>query len=295
MKKVNEKGFTLAELLIVVAVIAVLVAVAIPTFSDQLEKARQSTDIANLRDAYSVARLAELENKVDGVAIKNTKTNKQDTVTYYFNAGTGKLVAYTNADDASANGTKMKAQTKTLKVDANESVYYSYYNAGTTRTTTGPVDSVMKYLLTVDTAKAILKVTFLETGKDTLDFDLQSVTYVDPALGDLDITNPGDTPGTVAIGNAITITSPNTTAEVATLELPKVDNTAVDVATLAFSKMSGPAWLTFDSTTANKLVTTQDIALGAKVETYPVSIFVIDDDGRTGTYSFNIEVAKDGG
>ena len=37
MKK-NNKGFTLAELLIVVAIIAVLVAIAIPVFTSQLEK-----------------------------------------------------------------------------------------------------------------------------------------------------------------------------------------------------------------------------------------------------------------
>ena len=52
MKK-NNKGFTLAELLIVVAIIAVLVAIAIPVFTSQLEKARESSDQANLRSAYA--------------------------------------------------------------------------------------------------------------------------------------------------------------------------------------------------------------------------------------------------
>ncbi|MBQ1411297.1 MAG: prepilin-type N-terminal cleavage/methylation domain-containing protein [Oscillospiraceae bacterium] len=51
--KQNRKGFTLAELLIVVAIIAVLVAVAIPVFSAQLEKSREATDVANIRSAYS--------------------------------------------------------------------------------------------------------------------------------------------------------------------------------------------------------------------------------------------------
>ena len=36
--KKNKKGFTLAELLIVVAIIAVLVAISIPIFTSQLEK-----------------------------------------------------------------------------------------------------------------------------------------------------------------------------------------------------------------------------------------------------------------
>jgi prepilin-type N-terminal cleavage/methylation domain-containing protein len=39
MKK-NNKGFTLAELLIVVAIIGVLVAISIPIFNNQLRKAR---------------------------------------------------------------------------------------------------------------------------------------------------------------------------------------------------------------------------------------------------------------
>ena len=52
MKK-NNKGFTLAELLIVVAIIAVLVAIAIPVFTSQLEKSREATDMANVRSAYA--------------------------------------------------------------------------------------------------------------------------------------------------------------------------------------------------------------------------------------------------
>lgn len=46
----TKKGFTLAELLIVVAIIAVLVAVAIPVFSKQLEKSRRAVDMANARN-----------------------------------------------------------------------------------------------------------------------------------------------------------------------------------------------------------------------------------------------------
>ncbi len=54
MKK-NKKGFTLAELLVVVAIIAVLVAIAIPVFSAATTKAKEAADAANLRGAYAQA------------------------------------------------------------------------------------------------------------------------------------------------------------------------------------------------------------------------------------------------
>ena len=53
--KENKKGFTLAELLIVVAIIAVLVAISIPIFTSQLEKSREAVDAANIRAAYAEA------------------------------------------------------------------------------------------------------------------------------------------------------------------------------------------------------------------------------------------------
>ena len=61
MKKNNRKGFTLAELLIVVAIIGVLVAVSIPIFTAQLRKARCATNQANARAAYAAAVTKELE------------------------------------------------------------------------------------------------------------------------------------------------------------------------------------------------------------------------------------------
>lgn len=56
----DKKGFTLAELLIVVAIIGVLVAISIPIFTSQLEKSREATDAANLRSAYAEVMAAGL-------------------------------------------------------------------------------------------------------------------------------------------------------------------------------------------------------------------------------------------
>lgn len=56
----SKRGFTLAELLTVVAIIAVLVAISIPVFTNQLEKSREATDLANVRAAYAEVMTAAM-------------------------------------------------------------------------------------------------------------------------------------------------------------------------------------------------------------------------------------------
>ena len=70
MKKNNNKGFTLAELLIVVAIIAVLTAIAIPVFTSQLEKSREATDLSNCRAYYSEITSAILTGDLDAASSK---------------------------------------------------------------------------------------------------------------------------------------------------------------------------------------------------------------------------------
>lgn len=98
MKKVREKlnaklrksgGFTLVEMLIVVAIIAILVAVSIPLVNGALDKAREATDAANLRAAKAEGAILYLSTMAD------TGWNETANKDYYYDIDDGKLVAGT--------------------------------------------------------------------------------------------------------------------------------------------------------------------------------------------------------
>lgn len=76
MKKLDKKGFTLAELLIVVAIIAILVAIGIPAFSSATERSRESVDLANTRAAYAEFMAGTLSGDANGGLIKITVKQK---------------------------------------------------------------------------------------------------------------------------------------------------------------------------------------------------------------------------
>ena len=84
MLKKKNKGFTLAELLIVVAIIAILVAISLPLFSSQIAKANLQADQTHV----SAAKASAVAEYLD--------TNSHDTITYYFDAG----IAMANKDNS---------------------------------------------------------------------------------------------------------------------------------------------------------------------------------------------------
>ena len=80
-KKLNKKGFTLAELLVVVAIIAVLVAIAIPVFGSAVGKAQHAANLASIRAAYAEEVVNEMTNDAyDGGEITIKTANLAKTV-----------------------------------------------------------------------------------------------------------------------------------------------------------------------------------------------------------------------
>ena len=100
MLKKKNKGFTLAELLIVVAIIAILVAISLPLFSSQIAKANLQADQTHV----SAAKASAVEEYLD--------TNSHDTITYYFDAGIA-MVIKNNSEGIVGYGKSTKEPYKT--------------------------------------------------------------------------------------------------------------------------------------------------------------------------------------
>lgn len=93
MKK--KAGFTLIEMLIVVAIVAILIAISIPIVGNALESARDATDQANERAAKAEAVLVYMDVADNANTIKGGAGQKEFTAKY--DANNGKLL---KVDDA---------------------------------------------------------------------------------------------------------------------------------------------------------------------------------------------------
>ena len=93
----RKQGFTLAELLIVVAIIGVLVAVSVPIFTAQRRKAVDAVNKANIRAAKSMALTAFYDDQtVYDTSINGTKMA-------YFKYTDGSLVRITDKKSHEVN------------------------------------------------------------------------------------------------------------------------------------------------------------------------------------------------
>ena len=61
LRKTNKKGFTLVELVIVIAILAILAAIAIPTVNNVISTANKNVDIANAQTVELTLKTADAE------------------------------------------------------------------------------------------------------------------------------------------------------------------------------------------------------------------------------------------
>ena len=101
--KLNNKGFSLVELIIVIAIMAVLVGVLAPQFLKYVEKSRESADLDNYRAIISAVQVYGTDKGLTGI----NPTNGDTFV----------LVAEGAATSSSATGTFVNAALTNAGID----------------------------------------------------------------------------------------------------------------------------------------------------------------------------------
>ena len=126
----TKKGFTLVELIIVIAVIGVLAAILIPTFSNVIEKSNLKSANSDARNALSIY-IAELTNGEnggqvleDGAVFKVKKANKD----WYFTYTENGIREGDGTEGASAKDVLELAEGQHRIISGENSEYYDEYD-----------------------------------------------------------------------------------------------------------------------------------------------------------------------
>ena len=88
MKNTKKKGFTIVELVIVIAVIAILAAVLIPTFTSVIAKANESKAMQQAKSAWTDYLASELADPATNI---NTFNGYVKSGEYYFAVTNGQF------------------------------------------------------------------------------------------------------------------------------------------------------------------------------------------------------------
>lgn len=98
MKKMNNKGFSLIELIIVIAIMAVLVAIIAPNLTKYLGRSKKETDKKNLDEIKK-----QVKNVISEAAIDDEQVISGGSGTaYYYIKGSGTAITVTPATGATA-------------------------------------------------------------------------------------------------------------------------------------------------------------------------------------------------
>ena len=115
MTKMNKKGFTLIEMLVVIAIIAVLVSIIIPTVTSATDKAEAASIAANLRS-------------VKAEIVTATLTEDSTSVWSGIDLDTAGAVTLTTEQTAAAAKIFDVAADFTITVGADKSITVKYEN-----------------------------------------------------------------------------------------------------------------------------------------------------------------------
>ena len=117
MKKTNKKGFTIVELVIVIAVIAILAGVLIPTFTSVTNRAKESAALQKARTAYTAVSVYDIDAKQDNVADNEVGENYVIEVDGYYFAVTDGELSTTKTTQADCGATITGLDIKDLPTD----------------------------------------------------------------------------------------------------------------------------------------------------------------------------------
>jgi prepilin-type N-terminal cleavage/methylation domain-containing protein len=120
--KNNKKGFTLIELMIVVAIIGILAAIAIPKFADLINKSKEGATKGALSSVRSAINVYYGDNEGWYPAYGSDPLVESLTPKYINAIPDAKLPGTTHADNSSV------AQTSTTVTDAGGWAYYNNAN-----------------------------------------------------------------------------------------------------------------------------------------------------------------------
>ena len=124
--KMNKKGFTLIEMLVVIAIIAVLVSIIIPTVSNSTLKASAAANAANLRSLQAEMTTQMLISEDTFTAQGITFTKGQDGA-YTMGATTNMTVTFKDLTATQVETSGFNADAGlAAAIDANQNVTVSY-------------------------------------------------------------------------------------------------------------------------------------------------------------------------
>ena len=75
MKKINNKGFSLVELIIVIAIMAILIAVLAPQYLRYVEKSRLQSDNSAIGEVANAAKVACADDAINSAIQANSNTD----------------------------------------------------------------------------------------------------------------------------------------------------------------------------------------------------------------------------